>query len=158
MENLCSQVPGVPCKLWPWCILQCQSLGCPCWLHVRAKHPWVLPVLEWDHWLVLQSTQLLFFAMVGPQNFTVLSSRRKYFRGNFYFINFMYILKLILTTFVLLLASCLCCLDLVSIKFSEILITKQVQFTILTTTTKFLVTKCGILALYLILCPCLAWS
>lgn len=82
--------------------------------------------------------------------------KEKIFQRNFYFINFTYILKLILTTFVLLLASCLCCLDLVSIKFSEILITKQVQFTILTTTAKFLITKCSILALYLILCPCLA--
>ena len=94
------------------------------WVHIRARHLWALPVQGWDCRLALQSTQLLCSAAVGPQNLTILSSRRKYFRGNFDLINFMCILKLILTTFVLLLASCPCFLDVVSIKFNETLITK----------------------------------
>lgn len=73
--------------------------------------------------VLLQSTQLLLSAMAGPPHPTVLSARSKYFRGKFYFISFMHILKLILTTSVLLLASCPCCVDLVSIKFKEGLFT-----------------------------------
>lgn len=71
-------------------------------------------------WLVLQSTQLLFSAVVGPLNLAVLSSRRKQFRGNFHFVNFICILKVIFNHFSLLLSSCPCGLDVVFIKLMVI--------------------------------------
>lgn len=81
-------------------------------------HPRVLPAGEQGWWSWSRALSCSSLPWWGRQT-SVLSSRSKYFRGKFDFISFTHILKLILTTFVLVRTSCLCCLDLVSIKLSE---------------------------------------
>lgn len=111
MEEPCSQIPECLASF-------CRGASCNASpIHVRARHLCTLPPQKWDQWLVLWNTELFLSAVVGAQNLTVLLPRSKYFRGNFVFISFMCILKLILTTSVLLLASC-------PSLFNETLITK----------------------------------
>lgn len=100
MEEPCSQVPECLASF-------CHGASCSASpIYITARHPWTLPLQEWDQWLILWNTELFLSAMVGAQNLTVLLPRSKYFRRNLVFISFMCILKLILTTSVLLLASC----------------------------------------------------